>query len=531
MTTVDQPTATIEGELTHRQVMVILSGLLLGIFLAAVDGTIVSTALPTIVGELGGFDQLTWVVTAYFVTSTAVTPLYGKVSDLLGRRVVYQFAIISFIAASILAGLAQNMTQLVLFRALQGVGGGGLQSLGFIVMSDIVSPRDRGRYMGYFTGTYALSGLAGPLLGGLIVDSSFLGWRWIFYLNIPIGLITLAVITAVLRMPHTRIERRIDWEGAGLLIVGVSALLVAASIGGDEYAWSSPVILSLIALGVVGSVAFVWWEGRAEEPILPLRLFGNDIVAIGMILSVLTGAALMSTNVFLPLFLQVVTGTSATASGLILSPMMLGLTASSIIAGGRLSKTGRYRSLIRSGPVVAVVGISGLTLLTSESSAYLAVPFVILMGIGMGMLMPPLSVSMQNAVPFNDLGVVTAAGAFFRSLGQTIGVALYGALMASKLRSELAERIDPETIGNLDLSELTGSPKKIRELPPELQTPVIESIAHSVHLVYLAAVPMALLVVAIAWRLREIPLRTQSPLAEARAAAGAATEKSEASED
>ncbi len=520
MATVEQPEQTTEGELTHRQVMVILSGLLLGIFLAAVDGTIVSTALPTIVGELGGFDQLTWVVTAYFVTSTAATPLYGKVSDLLGRRVVYQFAIISFIAASILAGLAQNMTQLVLFRALQGIGGGGLQSLGFIVMSDIVSPRHRGRYMGYFTGTYALSGLAGPLLGGLIVDSSFLGWRWIFFLNLPIGLITFGVITAVLRMPHTRIERRIDWEGAGLLIVGVSALLTAASIGGDDHAWSSPLILGLITVGVVGSVGFIWWEGnRAEEPILPLRLFSNDIVAIGMILSVLTGAALMSTNVFLPLFLQVVTGTSATESGLILSPMMVGLTLSSIVAGGRLSKTGRYKPLIRIGPIVALLGIAGLTLLTSSSSALMAVPFVILMGIGMGMLMPPLSVSVQNAVPYSDLGVVTAATAFFRSLGQTIGVALYGALMASKLRSELAERIDESTIGDLNLSELTGSPKKIRELPPELETPVIESIADAVHLVYLAAVPMALLVVAVAFRLREIPLRTLSPMAEARAAA------------
>ncbi len=511
---------TDESELTHRQVMVILSGLLLGIFLAAVDGTIVSTALPTIVGELGGFDQLTWVVTAYFVTSTAATPLYGKVSDLLGRRVVYQFAIISFIAASILAGLAQNMTQLVLFRALQGIGGGGLQSLGFIVMSDIVSPRDRGRYMGYFTGTYALSGLAGPLLGGLIVDSSFLGWRWIFFLNLPIGLVTFAVITAVLRMPHTRIERRIDWEGAGLLIVGVSSLLIAASIGGADYAWSSPLILGLIALGLIGSAGFVWWEGnRAEEPILPLRLFSNDIVAVGMILSVITGAALMSTNVFLPLFLQVVTGTSATESGLILSPMMLGLTLSSIIAGGRLSRTGRYKPLIRIGPIVALLGIGGLTLLDSSSPVLMAVPFVILMGIGMGMLMPPLSVSVQNAVPFSDLGVVTAATAFFRSLGQTIGVALYGALMAAKLRSELAERIDETTLGGLDLAELTGSPKKIRELPPDLQTPVIESIASSVHLVYLAAVPMALLVVAVAFGLREIPLRTQSPMAEARAAA------------
>jgi EmrB/QacA subfamily drug resistance transporter len=519
MTTVDETTTSEPGELTHRQVMVILSGLLLGIFLAAVDGTIVSTALPTIVGDLGGFDQLTWVVTAYFVTSTVATPLYGKISDLIGRRIVYQFAILSFIAASVLAGMSQNMTQLVLFRALQGIGGGGLQSLGFIVMSDIVSPRERGRYMGYFTGTYALSGLAGPLLGGLIVDSSALGWRWIFYLNIPIGLLTLGVITAVLRIPHNRIQRRIDWEGAGLLIVGVSALLIAASIGGDNHPWGSPLIIGLIALGIAGSVGFVFWEAQAEEPILPLRLFRNDIVTVGMILSILTGAALMSANVFLPLFLQVVSGTSATESGLILAPMMLALTFSSIFAGRHLTRTGRYRPLIRLGPVIALAGISGLVLLTTTTPALFAVPFVILMGLGMGVLMPPLSVSVQNAVPFQDLGVVTAVTAFFRSLGQTIGVALYGALMASRLRAELAQRIDPVLIGGLDLDELTGSPKKIRELPLDLQRPVIESIADSVHLVYLAAIPMAVLVVGIAWRLREIPLRTVSPIAEARAAA------------
>ena len=412
-----------QPELTHRQVMVILSGLLLGIFLAAVDGTIVSTALPTIVGDLGGFDQLTWVVTAYFVTSTVVTPLFGKVSDLFGRRVVYQFAIVSFVVASILAGLSQNMTQLVIFRALQGIGGGGLQSLGFIVMSDIVSPRERGRYMGYFTGTFALSGLVGPLLGGLMVDTPGLGWRWIFYINVPIGLVAFTVITIVLRLPHTRVERRVDWEGAALLVIGVGALLIAASIGGSEYPWSSPLIIGLLTVGVIGSLAFVWWEARAQEPILPLRLFTNDIVAMGLLLSLITGAALMSANVFLPLFLQVVAGTSATASGLILAPMMLGLTVSSIVAGRHLTKTGRYRPLIRLGPILALSGITGLTFLDSGSSPYAAIPFVILMGIGMGQLMPPLSISIQNAVPFADLGVVTSASAFFRSLGQTIGVA------------------------------------------------------------------------------------------------------------
>lgn len=505
--------------LAERDVKLIIFGLLMAIFLSAVDGTIVSTALPTIVGELGGLDQLTWVVTSYFVTSTVAALLIGKISDIYGRRPIFILSVVAFLIASALAGLSQTMTQLVAFRALQGVGGGGLQALAFIIIGDILSPRERGRYMGWFTGTFALSGLIGPLLGGLIVDSGLLGWRWIFYLNLPLGLITLIVVARYLRLPTRRADVRIDWLGGVLLSIGVGALLVAASIGGDQVAWSSPPIVVLAVAGLLGVALFIRQELRTPNPILPLRLFGNDIFRIGMSLAFVSGAAVMSANIFLPLFLQVVSGASATMSGLLLAPMMLGMTGASIIAGRRITKTGTYRHLIRIGPIVSLIGIAGLSALSTESAAWNATPFVIINGIGLGLMMPPLSIAVQNGVGYQDLGVATSANTFFRTLGMTVGVAGFGAGMAARLRDQLADRLPAGQLETLDVAELTGSPESIRALPLELQEPVIASVAEAVNLVYLLAVPVALVMVVVAWRMREAPLRTGSPLEEAQAAA------------
>ncbi len=504
--------------LSQRELKLIIIGLLLAIFLSAVDGTIVSTALPTIVGDLGGLDQLTWVVTSYFVTSTVVALLFGKVSDIYGRRPVFMLSIGLFLIASALAGLSQSMGQLVAFRALQGVGGGGLQALAFIILGDILSPRERGRYMGAFTGTFALSGLVGPLLGGLIVDADSLGWRWIFYLNLPVGLITLLFIGRYLKLPKPTASVRVDWQGALYLSIGAGGLLVAASIAGDDLAWTSPLIVGLFVVGLFFSGLFIWQELRADEPILPLRLFKNDIFRVGAALAFVSGAAVMSSNIFLPLFLQVVTGASATVSGLLLAPMMLGLTAASIVAGKRLTSTGHYRTLVRVGPFVSLVGIIGLANLSSGSEAWMAAPWVILNGIGLGLMMPPLSIAIQNAVSYQDLGVATSANTFFRTLGMTTGVAAFGAIMAARLRSELADRLPEDQVADLDIAELTGSPETIRELPLVLQTPVIESVAESINLVYLSAVPLAVIMVVIAWLMREVPLRESSPLEEAAAA-------------
>lgn len=513
------PTGAADGELTHRQKMTIISGLLLGIFLAAVDGTIVSTALPTIAGELGHFDRLTWVVTAYFLTSTATTPLFGKVSDLYGRRIVFQFAIVTFLAASVLAGLAQTMNQLVLFRGLQGIGGGGMQALAFVILGDILSPRERGRYMGLFTGTFALSGLAGPLLGGLVVDSGSLGWRWIFYLNLPLGLVTFAVITAVMRFPIRKVQHAIDWLGAGLLVGAVSCLLIGASLGGGKFPWSSPLIVGLFAASLVLGVLTVKQEKRAAEPVLPMRLFSNDVFSWAMAMAFVAGGAFTTLNVFLPLFLQIVTGSTATRSGLLLAPMMLGLTVTSIIAGQVLSKTGRYRALIRSGPFVILAGLGGISMLSVSSKPWHATPWMLVCGIGMGLMMPPLSIAVQNAVDYTDLGVATSANTFFRTLGQTCSVAGFGAVMAARLRTELALRIPAEKLAALDVKTLTGSPRQIKALPADLRIPVVASIAHGVHAVFLGAIPLAVLTVFLAWRIREIPLKSRSGLAQAAAAA------------
>ena len=371
--------------------------------------------------------------------------------------------------------------------------------------------------MGWFTGTFALSGLVGPLLGGLIVDSGALGWRWIFYLNVPIGAVTLVLVARYLNLPHRDAEVTVDWLGAALLSVGVGAVLVAASIGGDDLAWSSPTIIGLFFVGVVFSALFIGQELRAVNPILPLRLFSNDIFRTGVALAFVTGGAMMSANIFLPLFLQVVSGASATTSGLLLAPMMLGLTVASIITGKRMTKTGTYRTSIRIGPFLCLVGMIGLTTLGVGSPVWAATPFVIINGIGIGMTMPPLSIAIQNGVSHADLGVATAANAFFRTLGMTFGVAAFGALLAARLRSELADRLPADQVADLDVAELTGSPETIRDLPAELHDVVVASVAAGVRLVYLAAIPVVALMVLAAWRLRAVPLRGASPMAEAAA--------------
>jgi len=503
------------GGLSHRQVMTVLAGLLLCVFLSAVDATIVSTALPTIAGELGGLDHMSWIVTAYLLTSTAATPLFGKVSDLVGRQRVLQVALAVFFVGSILCGAAQSITQLVLARGLQGIGGGGLQALAFVILGDLLSPRERGRYMGYFTGTYALSGLAGPLIGGFVVDAGSLGWRWIFYLNVPLIIVAAVVTVFVLRLlPVHRVRRRIDWEGSLLLVVGVSCLLLYASLG-DEQGWGSGSMLALVAVGIVLCGTFIWQETRAAEPILPMRLFRDRVVALGMALAFFAGGTTMAANVYLPLFLQTVADASATRAGLLLAPMMLTLTAASILAGRHLTRTGRYRSMIRTGPIILLIGTIGLTRLDVHAEVWHATPWMLVLGCGMGMFMPPLSVAIQNAVGFSDLGVVTSANTFFRTLGQTYGVAAMGAVLFATLRSEILDRLP--NVAGLDVRRLVGSPKAIRALPPDQRDAVIAAVAAGVHRVYLVAVPLAALVAVLAWFVPERALRTTSGMAEARA--------------
>ena len=500
--------------LSQRQLGWIMAGLLLCVFLAAVDATIVSTALPTIAGELGGLNRMSWVVTAYLITSTACTPLFGKISDLMGRRQVLQVALTVFFVGSLLCGAAQSITQLVLARALQGVGGGGLQALAFIVVGDMLSPRERGRYMGYFTGTFALSGLAGPLLGGLVVDSGALGWRWIFYLNIPLIVIAAFVTTYVLRLlPVRRIQRRIDWMGSALLIAGVVCLLLYASLGDDE-GWTSGPMLGVLVAGIVFTIGFIREEFRAEEPVLPMRLFKDRVFTIGMLIAFVSGGALMSANVYLPLFLQTVAGATATRAGLLLAPMMLTMTVTSIVSGRYLSKSGRYRPLIRTGPFVVTLGMIGLTRLNVSSKVWHATPWMIVLGVGIGMLMPPLSVAIQNAVGHADLGVATSANTFFRTLGQSYGVAAMGVVLFSTMRGQIVRNM-PGGV-DIDMRRLVGSPRDIRALPADQRDVVINAVASGVHRLYMVTVPLTIVVLVLAWLMQERELRTASGLDEAR---------------
>lgn len=490
-------------QLTHREIVIVLLGLGTGMLLAALDQTIVSTALPTIVGELGGLDKLSWVVTAYLLTSTSSTPLYGKLSDQFGRKQVFQAAIVIFLIGSVLCGQARSMTQLVAFRAIQGLGAGGLMALTFVIVGDLVPPRQRGRYTGYLTGVFAISSVAGPLAGGFLVDN--LSWRWVFYVNLPVGLIALVVTSIVLKLPVMHMSRRVDVEGAVLLVASVTCLLLVTVWGGNEYEWTSPTILALASASLLLGLGFVLWERRAAEPIIPLRLFSGDILRVTTVVSFLIGAGMFGGTVFLPLYLQAVQGTSATNSGLLMLPLMGGVLVMSISGGRIISVTGRYKPMVVAGCGLAVVGMGLLSLLDEGSGFLQAALSMFVLGAGLGMVMPVLTLATQNAVAIADLGSATAAVNFFRSLGGAIGVAAFGAVLSNNLASELGRRF-PGAAARAG-SSLASSPEQIAQLDPRIQVEVIAALAAAVHRVFLTASPVMLLAFVAAWLLREIPLR------------------------
>jgi EmrB/QacA subfamily drug resistance transporter len=460
-------------------------------------------------GELGGLDQLPWVLTAYLLTSTASTPLWGKVSDLYGRRATLQVAIGWFLITSMAAGLAQTMLQLVVARALQGIGGGGLMALSFVVVADIISPRERGRYMGFFTAIFTLAALIGPVVGGFFVDH--LTWRWIFFVNIPPGLVAMFIIHRVLRLPVPRVSHRIDVAGALLLVVSVTCGILAMVWGGSRYEWTSPTIVALTATSVIGGVLFVLQEHRAAEPIIPLRFFGNRVLALALVASLLAGASMMAVNAFLPLFLQVVAGTTATYSGLVLAPMMVALTAASIVAGNLITRTGRYKHFIVVGPVLTLAGMFMLSRLGVQSTAADVWPWMVVIGLGMGMFFPTITTLTQNALDITDLGAGTSTLTFFRSLGQTVGVGVFGAVLASRVESVLNDLLPSGTA--VDVDRLLSTPAEIRALPAELESVVVEAVADATTLVFLVATPVVAGVLIATSLIPERPLRAWSALA------------------
>jgi EmrB/QacA subfamily drug resistance transporter len=506
MTTVPETIAE-PPAFTHRQILAVFSGLMAGMLLAALDQTIVSTALPTIVGELGGLDHLSWVVTAYLLTTTVSTPLYGKLSDLYGRKVMFQTAIVIFLAGSVLCGVAQNLGQLIAFRGVQGIGGGGLMSMAFAIIGDVVSPRERGRYTGYLGAVFAVASVAGPLLGGFFVDN--LSWRWVFYVNVPIGIVALIVTSSVLQLPFTRRDHRVDLEGAALLVAGVSALLLALVWGGNEYEWASTTIVGLLVASAVLLAVFVMWEGRAEEPILPLRLFRGRIFTIGVLLSFVVGASMFGGIVFLPLFLQVVTGASATNSGLLLLPLMAGLMATSVGSGRVIARTGRYRRWPVAGMLTSAAGMALLSSMDAETTRLESSLYMLVLGLGLGMVMQVLVLVMQNASEPQDMGVVTSSANFFRSLGGSVGISVFGAVFASLLADKLGSFLPAGALDGAGFNpdSLSASPEQLQALPADLLAPVIRALSESITTVFAYSVPVLVIGFLLSLILPEIPLR------------------------
>ena len=481
----------------------IFLALMLVLLLASLDQTIVSTALPTIVGDLGGISHLSWVVTAYLLSATIAGPLYGKLGDLYGRKLVLQVAIVLFLIGSALCGLSQNMAELIGFRTLQGLGAGGLMVVTFAVIGDVIPPRERGKYQGYFGAVFGFSTVVGPLLGGFFVDN--LSWRWIFYVNLPIGAVALTVIAFAF---HTSVDRQrhaMDYLGAALLAGTLASVVLFTSLGGTTWAWSSPKIIALIVLSIVFLPAFIWVESRAAEPILPLSLFRNHTFSVTSAVGFIVGFALFGAVTYLPLYLQIVKGPSPTKSGLLLTPLMGGVLVTSIVSGNLISKFGRYRPFPILGTALMTVAMFLLSLLVVDTPIWHAAVFMVVLGLGLGMTMQILVLVAQNSVDYRHIGVATSGSTLFRQIGGSIGVAAFGAIFANRLGHELVSRLPAGAH-----VPKTANPELVRHLPAAIHRPYIEALTASLHPVFLMATGIAFVAFLLSWLLREVPLRDKT---------------------
>jgi EmrB/QacA subfamily drug resistance transporter len=482
----------------------VFTGLLLVMLMAALDQTIVATALPTIVGDLGGLSHISWVVTAYLLAQTAVTPLYGKLGDMYGRKIVLQVGLVVFLAGSALCGLSQSLDELIAFRALQGLGGGGLMVSAQAAIGDVVPPSERGRYTGLFGAVFGLASVMGPLLGGFL--TGHLSWRWIFYVNLPIGVLALFVLAATLPSASERVHHVVDYLGTLLLAGGLSAIVLATSLGGNSYAWGSPMIVGLGIGGVLALVAFAFAERRAVEAVLPLTLMKNSVFSVTSAVGFVVGFALFGAVTYLPLFLQVVKGASPTGSGLQLLPLMGGLLITSIGSGQIITRTGRYKPFPIAGTAVMTIGLYLLSTMDPTSSQVEIFGFMFVLGLGLGLVMQVLVLAVQNAVDYSDLGVATSGATLFRSIGGSLGTAVLGAIFSNRLSSQLKSVLPAGKASSSNVSS-TISPKAIAKLPTALRDGYLHAFTSSLSTVFEVAAAIAVVAFVFSWFIRQLPLR------------------------
>jgi EmrB/QacA subfamily drug resistance transporter len=503
-TLTEQTGAAPVTDLTHRRVLVIIGALMLGLFLAALDQTIVSTALPTIVADLHGASHLSWVVVAYLLAATVSTPLWGKLGDQYGRKIFFQAAILIFLVGSVCSGLSHTMVQLIAFRAIQGLGGGGLMVGTQAIVGDIVPPRDRGRYQGLFGAVFGVASVAGPLLGGVFVEQ--LSWRWIFYINVPIGAVALLVVASRVPGNLRRIHHVIDYLGTVVLVLAAGCLVLFTSLGGTTYPWGSARIIGLGVAGAVFTAIFALVERRAAEPVLPLHLFSDRTFTVANFVGFIVGFAMFGSITYLPAFFQIVRGESPTISGLQLLPLMAGMLVVSIGSGQVISRTGRYRIF----PIVGTFGITlGLFLLSRlgvGTSTALAALYMLVLGLGLGAVMQVLVLIVQNAVPYSELGVATSGATFFRSIGGSFGAAIFGAIFSNVLVGNLARHLHGTKLPN-GLNSASVTPAILDKLPPALHHGFVAAYAQSIQTVFIIAAPIGLIAFVAAWLIPHVELR------------------------